>query len=92
MCILVTFTCDIVLQEIRECLKLDPEHKQCFPFYKKVKKVDKLLLDCEQKSEARDYAGCVESANKVLKIEEEVTLVVFEARKWLCTCYNKVGT
>ncbi|XP_049887801.1 dnaJ homolog subfamily C member 3 [Pectinophora gossypiella] len=77
------------LKEIRECLKLDPEHKQCFPFYKKVKKVDKLLLECEEKSEARDFKGCLESAGKVLKIEDEVTLVVFEARKWLCSCSVK---
>lgn len=27
------------LKSIRECLKLDPEHKNCFPFYKKIKKV-----------------------------------------------------
>lgn len=27
------------LKSIRECLKLDPEHKRCFPFYKKIKKV-----------------------------------------------------
>jgi DnaJ family protein C protein 3 len=26
------------LREIRECLKLDPEHKFCFPLYKKLKK------------------------------------------------------
>ncbi|XP_045760276.1 dnaJ homolog subfamily C member 3 [Maniola jurtina] len=77
------------LKEIRECLKLDPEHKQCFPLYKKLKKVDKLLLDCEESSAARDYVGCIDSANKVLKIEDEVTLVVFEARKWLCSCNAK---
>ncbi|KAM3957114.1 dnaJ homolog subfamily C member P58IPK [Aphomia sociella] len=77
------------LKEIRECLKLDPEHKKCFPFYKKVKKVDKLLLDCEELSEARDFNGCIASANKVLKVEDEVTLVVFEARRWLCSCSVK---
>ncbi|XP_072935499.1 dnaJ homolog subfamily C member 3 [Epargyreus clarus] len=77
------------LKEIRECLKLDPEHKKCFPFYKKVKKVDKLLLDCEEHSESKNFVGCIESANKVLKVEDEVTLVVFEARKWLCSCSTK---
>lgn len=80
----------IFLQEIRECLRLDPEHKKCFPFYKKVKKVDKLLLECEELSEARNYAGCVAAANSVLKMEGDVTLVVFEARKWLCSCLTKV--
>ena len=23
-----------VLSEVRECLKLDPDHKDCYPFYK----------------------------------------------------------
>ncbi|RVE55346.1 hypothetical protein evm_000244 [Chilo suppressalis] len=77
------------LKEIRECLKLDPEHKKCFPLYKKLKKVDKLLLDCESSSESRDFTGCIASAKKVLQVEEEVTLVVFEARKWLCSCSAK---
>ncbi|CAG9782650.1 unnamed protein product [Diatraea saccharalis] len=77
------------LKEIRECLKLDPEHKKCFPLYKKLKKVDKLLLDCESLSEARDFPGCIASAKKVLQVEDEVTLVVFEARKWLCSCSVK---
>lgn len=31
------------LKSIRECLKLDPDHKECFPFYKKVKKIEKFL-------------------------------------------------
>lgn len=77
------------LKEIRECLKLDPEHKKCFPFYKKVKKVDKFLLDCEQASEARDYDTCIDSANKLLRAEHDVTLVVFDGRRWLCTCLTK---
>ncbi|GBP58448.1 DnaJ homolog subfamily C member 3 [Eumeta japonica] len=77
------------LKEIRECLKLDPEHKLCFPFYKKLKKVDKLLLECEQSSDSRDFVGCLSSAQKVLRIEEEVTMVVLEAKKWLCSCSVK---
>jgi DnaJ family protein C protein 3 len=35
------------LKSIRECLKLDPEHKDCFPFYKKIKKVEKFLTEAE---------------------------------------------
>ncbi|XP_023942422.2 dnaJ homolog subfamily C member 3 [Bicyclus anynana] len=77
------------LKEIRECLKLDPEHKQCFPLYKKLKKVDKLLLQCEEQAAARDYGGCIASAERVLAAEDEVTLVVYEARKRLCSCYAK---
>ncbi|XP_045542322.1 dnaJ homolog subfamily C member 3 [Papilio machaon] len=77
------------LKEVRECLKLDPEHKKCFPFYKKVRQVDKLVSGCEEASEARQYSRCIDNANKLLNIEQEVTLVVFEANRWLCHCYSK---
>lgn len=53
--------------------------------------MDKLLLQCEEQSEARDFAGCISSANKVLEIEDTVPLVMLEARKWLCSCSVKVG-
>ena len=38
-CISVSFVLKCVhmiffFREIRECLKLDPDHKECFPFYK----------------------------------------------------------
>ena len=34
-------------REVRECLKLDPDHKQCFAHYKKVKKLNKQILSAE---------------------------------------------
>ncbi|XP_050684686.1 dnaJ homolog subfamily C member 3 [Leptidea sinapis] len=77
------------LKEVRECLKLDPEHKLCFPLYKKLKKVDKLLLQCEELSEGGQFSRCVESGRQVLKTEDTVTLVVFEAKRWICSCSVK---
>ncbi|KPJ09977.1 DnaJ-like subfamily C member 3 [Papilio machaon] len=38
---------------------------------------------------ARQYSRCIDNANKLLNIEQEVTLVVFEANRWLCHCYSK---
>ena len=35
------------LNEIRECLRLDPEHKHCYPLYKKLKKVARFLTDAQ---------------------------------------------
>lgn len=52
-------------REIRECLKLDPEHKDCFPHYKKVKKVEKQLNDAQEALQANNYKRCVDMANKV---------------------------
>lgn len=74
------------LKEIRECLKLDPEHSDCFPLYKKIKKVDKLLTDGQQSKDGGDYQGCMASARKVLRVESEAAMVVWEAKKLLCSC------
>jgi hypothetical protein len=54
-----------VCREVRECLRLDPEHKDCFPHYKIVKKVDKLLSDAQEDINNKSYHGCIASANKV---------------------------
>lgn len=74
------------LKEIRECLKLDPEHHQCFPFYKKIRKVEKGLTSAEQAKEKKNYAECIESAEISLKHEKEEQMVIFEARSLLCHC------
>jgi DnaJ family protein C protein 3 len=54
-----------VYREVRECLRLDPEHKDCFPHYKIVKKVDKLLSDAQENINNKNYHDCIASANKV---------------------------
>lgn len=77
------------LKEIRECLKLDPEHKLCFPFYKKIKKVDKLIGDAQLHQENKDFESCISSAEKVLKTEKEVPMIVFGGNQLLCSCYVK---
>lgn len=77
------------LKAIRECLKLDPEHKDCFPFYKKIKKIEKFIVEAENELENKNYAECIELANKILKNENEVSSIIFEAKRLLCSCYSK---
>lgn len=77
------------LKEIRECLKLDPEHKLCFPFYKKVKKIDKFVGDAETYRENKEYQECVSSAEKILKNEKEVPMIIFTGNQLLCSCSVK---
>lgn len=77
------------LKSIRECLKLDPEHKDCFPLYKNIKKIEKFLTDAETAIEAQSYADCIASAEKVLKNEKRVNNIIFEAKRLLCTCTVK---
>ncbi|KAL3282992.1 hypothetical protein HHI36_006149 [Cryptolaemus montrouzieri] len=76
------------LKSIRECLKLDPDDKDCFPFYKKIKKVEKFLTEAETALEEKQYTECISNAEKVLKNEKEVTNIIFEGKKLLCACYS----
>lgn len=77
------------LKEIRECLKLDPEHKDCFPFYKKIKKVEKTLSDAQTYLEENSFSDCITSGEKALKLEDEIPMIIFSANQLLCTCYVK---
>lgn len=77
------------LKEIRECLKLDPEHKLCFPFYKKIKKIDKFVGDAEQNREDKNYDECILNAHKIVKNEKDVQMIIFTGNKLLCGCSVK---
>lgn len=46
-----TFLC--LFSQIRECLKLNPDHKECFPFYKRVKKLHKMKESLDEKVKVR---------------------------------------
>ncbi|XP_067014153.1 dnaJ homolog subfamily C member 3 [Anabrus simplex] len=75
------------LKEIRELLKLDPDHKEGGEFYRKVKKVAKFLDDAQEALNGKNYARCIDSANKVLHIESSAAMIKFHAKDKLCSCY-----
>ncbi|KAH8295122.1 hypothetical protein KR018_007543 [Drosophila ironensis] len=76
------------LKEIRECLKFDPEHKLCFPFYKKLRKVEKQLVNAEQAREEKQFVDCIAAGEAVLRHEPEETMIRYEGHKVLCSCYT----
>jgi len=82
---------DEALNEIRECLKLDPEHKDCHPLYKKAKKVAKFILSAKEASQEQSWEECIDSANKVLKNEPTIENIRFHAYDRLCHCELKAG-
>lgn len=79
------------LKEIRECLKLDPEHSDCFPFYKKIKKVEKSLSSAQEYLEEKAYEDCISAAERTLKHENEIPMILFSAKQLSCTCHVKAG-
>jgi len=79
------------LMEIRECLKLDPEHKDCYPFYKTLKKVAKFQAAAQEAQNTQDWDECVASANKILKNEPTIQRVRFHGFDKLCHCQIQGG-
>ncbi len=76
---------------IRECLKLDPDHKECFDHYKKVKKLAKVVSEMEAAFEGERFEDCVAAAKKVKKTEPNVRQFQVRAMDRLCYCHGKAG-
>lgn len=79
------------LIQVRECLKLDPEHKECFPHYKKVKKVAKLVNDLTTSANENNYEVCVAAAKKVAKADPTISELLYLAEDKLCHCHLQLG-
>merc|ERR1719219_1443405 len=82
---------DESLQQIRECLKLDPEHKDCYPFYKKVKKVAKFLVAAQEAQNNQDWQECIDAAQKILKNEPKIENIRFHGYDKSCHCQLQGG-
>ncbi|XP_052217768.1 dnaJ homolog subfamily C member 3-like [Dreissena polymorpha] len=82
---------DESLNQIKECLKLDPDHKECFPFYKKVKKLAKQLKESQEHSNAEQWDDCVAKARAILKTEPKGYSFVHTAKSHICHCLAKGG-
>lgn len=77
------------LVAIRECLKLDQDHKQCFAHYKKVKKLALLITSMNEAEKSGSFVDCVQKADSVLKVDSSPAIgQVVRAKK--CHCQNKV--
>ncbi|XP_069105211.1 dnaJ homolog subfamily C member 3-like [Argopecten irradians] len=79
------------LINIRECLKLDPDHKECYPHYKKVKKLVKQLQSAQDLRNEKQYEDCIAKAHQILTTEPTVTLYIMKAKSFLCHCHSRAG-
>lgn len=82
---------DESLNTIRECLKLDPDHKDCFAHYKKVKKLAAQLRSIQDLIGESKYKDCVEKAKAALRTEPDVAPLVQTVKGRMCHCYRKAG-
>ncbi|CAH1782195.1 unnamed protein product [Owenia fusiformis] len=80
---------DESLIQIRECLKLDPDHKACFPFYKKVKKLVKQMDSIQNFKNEQRWDDCTSKAKSMLQTEPDAFHYVMRAKSHMCHCESK---
>lgn len=78
------------LKEIRECLKLDQDHKACHKHYKKVKKLVKFFQDAQKYMDAGQFDDALLKLNAAYKFENKNPKFVLSAKEKMCTCHLKV--
>ncbi|KAK3586229.1 hypothetical protein CHS0354_014050 [Potamilus streckersoni] len=77
---------DESLTQVKECLKLDPDHKECFSHYKKVKKLVKLMQEAQEASSQEKWVDCTQKASQILKTENTIHPYVHKAKSHTCHC------
>ncbi|CAL8268138.1 unnamed protein product [Lota lota] len=75
---------EMSLAEVRECLKLDPDHKQCYTHYKKVKKLNKQILSAETLIQDQRYEEAVSKYEAVMETEPNVLSFSHNAKERIC--------
>jgi len=82
---------DDSLINIRECLKLDADHKECHTHYTKVKKLAKQLESIRDAISQSNWNECLEKANQILKLSSDPSshTFIYRAHSSLCTCMSR---
>lgn len=78
------------LNEVRECLKLDADHKSCHEHYKKVKKLVQQMKSIADMLGNQDWTGCIGKVDQMLKVENKVDAFVQKANGYLCQCHTQL--
>uniref|UniRef100_A0AC11C0J2 DnaJ heat shock protein family (Hsp40) member C3 n=1 Tax=Ovis aries TaxID=9940 RepID=A0AC11C0J2_SHEEP len=80
---------ELSLSEVRECLKLDQDHKRCFAHYKQVKKLNKLIESAEELIKDGRYTDAISKYESVMKTEPGVHEYTIRSKERICHCFSK---
>nr|XP_039250330.1 dnaJ homolog subfamily C member 3-like [Styela clava] len=77
------------LDEIRECLKLDPDHKECYAHYKNVKKLFKTVESGRKFMNEERWDDAIGKFTKALQQEPRIPAFNLEIKLRICESYVK---
>uniref|UniRef100_A0AAR2L8W3 DnaJ (Hsp40) homolog, subfamily C, member 3b n=1 Tax=Pygocentrus nattereri TaxID=42514 RepID=A0AAR2L8W3_PYGNA len=78
------------LSEIRECLKLDQDDKECFAHYKQVKKLSKQMDSAEDLISEQRYQEAIDKYESVMRTEPNIPFYTTKAKERICFCLVKI--
>ncbi|XP_013769246.1 dnaJ homolog subfamily C member 3b isoform X1 [Pundamilia nyererei] len=78
------------LNNVRECLKLDQDDKECFSHYKQVKKLSKQLDSAEALIEEGRHQEAIEKYESAMQTEPNVPYYTNLAKERICFCLVKI--
>ena len=79
------------LNSIRECLKLDQDHKACHKHYTKAKKLNRQVNELNGYLEKEAWAECIQKAAAALKTERKERAFVNFVNSKVCHCQQRKG-
>lgn len=87
----ITGDLEQTLNTVRECLRLDQDHKECFKQYKKAKKLNKHFMKVEEYINGGQENEAINELNECIETEPEVKHHLIQTKSKLCHCYNKLN-
>jgi DnaJ homolog subfamily C member 3 len=80
---------DQALMNIRECLKLDQDHKKCSDFYKKLKKLAKFIENMKKSHDESRYDDCIRAAQSIIELVGQSKKFIQQGESFICACNSK---
>lgn len=89
---------DESLNNVRECLKLDPDHKSCMQFYKPLKKINRHIENMLKSKSSKDNDDCINQAKNAIKLlkqrpsyqdEQQLLPLIYSIQSVMCHCSSQ---
>lgn len=80
---------ELALNDIRECLRLDPDIKKCSTYYKMLRKLNKLIERMTKAHDERNYGECVSTAETIKELDRSSMPFYLKCQSFICRCQTK---
>lgn len=80
---------DQALNDVRECLRLDADHKKCSDHYKLLRKLTKAMDKMRKAHDEQRYDECVQAARAVINTDPKSQAFRLKGQSYVCSCQSK---